>query len=64
MNPRSGGAGGGYPPTAPPRLFPVLQGMTLVAAFVIITLVSVLSSLYPVFLAIRVPPVVAMQAED
>jgi ABC-type lipoprotein release transport system permease subunit len=47
-----------------PRLFPTLSEANIVAALVIVILVTALSTLYPAFLATRVPPVRAMQADE
>jgi ABC-type lipoprotein release transport system permease subunit len=47
-----------------PRLHPFLATANVVAAFVIVMLVSVASSLYPAWLAMRVTPRQAMQSED
>ncbi len=47
-----------------PRLHPWLTAGNLIAAFVIVLLVSAISTLYPAFLATRVAPVRAMQAEE
>ena len=47
-----------------PRLHPWLTAANLIAAFVIVLLVSAISTLYPAFLATRVAPVRAMQAEE
>src|SRR5216684_4015754 len=47
-----------------PRLHPWLSASNLIAAFVIVLAVSAISTLYPAFLATRVAPVRAMQAED
>src|SRR5215813_1929139 len=47
-----------------PRLHPWLTAANLIAAFVIVLLVSAISTLYPGFLATRVAPVRAMQAEE
>ena len=42
-----------------PKLFPELGASNLVVAFVIVLLVSALSTLYPAFLATRVSPITA-----
>lgn len=47
-----------------PRFFPALATSNLVGALVIVFLVSLLSSLYPAFLAMRVTPRQAMQSEE
>lgn len=47
-----------------PRLFPSLTVGNLVAAFVIVMLVSAISTLYPALIATRVSPLRAMQAEE
>jgi len=47
-----------------PRLHPWLTAGNLIGAFVIVLLVSAISTLYPAFLATRVAPVRAMQAEE
>ena len=47
-----------------PRLFPTLSPMNVIAALVIVILVTTLSTLYPAFLATRVAPVRAMQTEE
>lgn len=47
-----------------PRLYPHLSGSNVVAALVIVMVVSVVSTLYPAFLAARVPPVRAMQTDE
>ncbi|MFN7132955.1 MAG: ABC transporter permease, partial [Myxococcales bacterium] len=47
-----------------PRLYPFLATSNLVAAFVIVLVVSTLSAFYPAFLAMRVSPRQAMQSED
>lgn len=47
-----------------PRLHPFLATANVVAAFIIVMLVSVASSLYPAWLAMRVTPRQAMQSED
>ncbi len=47
-----------------PRLHPWLSASNLIAAFVIVLVVSAISTLYPAFLATRVAPVRAMQAEE
>jgi ABC-type lipoprotein release transport system permease subunit len=45
-----------------PRLFPSLSVANLLIGYVIVLVVSVLSTLYPAILATRVSPVVAMQS--
>jgi len=47
-----------------PRLYPHLSASNVVEAMVIVLLVSVVSTLYPAFLAARVPPVRAMQTDE
>jgi len=47
-----------------PRLFPTLSPWNVVVALVVVVLVTVLSTLYPAFLATRVPPVRAMQSDE
>ncbi|MBJ6763094.1 ABC transporter permease [Myxococcaceae bacterium JPH2] len=47
-----------------PRLHPTLSLGILVAAFVIVLVVSALSTLYPAFLAARVSPLRAMQTDE
>jgi ABC-type lipoprotein release transport system permease subunit len=47
-----------------PRLFPALTAGNLVAAFVIVLLVSAISTLYPALIATRVSPLRAMQSEE
>jgi ABC-type lipoprotein release transport system permease subunit len=47
-----------------PRLYPHLSPSNVLWAMVIVLLVSVASTLYPAFLAARVPPVRAMQTDE
>jgi ABC-type lipoprotein release transport system permease subunit len=47
-----------------PRLYPHLTPGTVVGALIIVVVVSALSTLYPAFLAARVPPVRAMQTDE
>jgi len=47
-----------------PRLYPQLSVGNVVWAMVIVLVVSVVSTLYPAFLAARVPPVRAMQTDE
>jgi ABC-type lipoprotein release transport system permease subunit len=47
-----------------PRLYPHLSPSNVIGAMVIVILVSVVSTLYPAFLAARVPPVRAMQTDE
>lgn len=47
-----------------PRLFPLLATQNLIAALAIVLVVSVVSSVYPAFIAMRISPREAMQAED
>jgi ABC-type lipoprotein release transport system permease subunit len=47
-----------------PRLRPFLEPASVVAAFVIVLLVSTASSFYPAWLAMRVTPRQAMQDEE
>lgn len=47
-----------------PRLYPTVGGQNLVFALVIVLVVSVVSSLYPAWIATRVSPREAMQSEE
>ena len=47
-----------------PRLYPFLSSTNLAVAFIIVMLVSGLSSFYPAWLAMRVTPRQAMQSEE
>jgi len=47
-----------------PRLYPTLSAGNLIAGFVIVLLVSAISTFYPAFLATRVSPIRAMQTDD
>jgi ABC-type lipoprotein release transport system permease subunit len=47
-----------------PRLHPTLSATNIIAALVIVIVVTTLSTLYPAFLATRVPPVRAMQTDE
>lgn len=47
-----------------PRLYPTLGVANLIAAFVLVLACSLLSSLYPAWLATRVNPVLAIQTEE
>jgi len=47
-----------------PRLYPHLSVANVVWALIIVLIVSVVSTLYPAFLAARVPPVRAMQTDE
>ncbi|HEX3777368.1 MAG TPA: FtsX-like permease family protein, partial [Polyangiaceae bacterium] len=47
-----------------PKLYPVLASHNLIAALAIVLLVSVVSSVYPAFIAMRISPREAMQAEE
>lgn len=47
-----------------PRLFPSLGGASVAVSFAIVLLVSVLSSLYPARLAMRITPLQAMQSSE
>ncbi len=47
-----------------PRLFPTLSPGNIIAAISIVLVVSAISTLYPAFLAARVSPLRAMQAEE
>jgi ABC-type lipoprotein release transport system permease subunit len=47
-----------------PSLYPRLSAGNVLWAMLIVLLVSVLSTLYPAFLAARVPPVRAMQTDE
>jgi ABC-type lipoprotein release transport system permease subunit len=49
---------------AGPRLYPSVFASNLIFGFSTILVVSLLSTLYPAFLAARVPPVVAMQGKE
>lgn len=47
-----------------PRLFPMIGAGNLIAGFIIVLLVSAISTLYPSFLAARVSPLRAMQSDE
>lgn len=47
-----------------PRLYPTLSAGNLIAAFVIVLVVSSISTFYPAFLATRVSPLQAMQTDE
>jgi ABC-type lipoprotein release transport system permease subunit len=47
-----------------PRLFPFINPVSVVGAFIVVLIVSAVSSFYPGWLAMRVSPLVAMQTED
>ena len=47
-----------------PRLYPVLNGQNLILALTVVLFVSIVSSIYPAWIAMRVSPVQAMQSED
>ncbi|AGC44136.1 ABC transporter permease [Myxococcus stipitatus DSM 14675] len=47
-----------------PRLYPTLSAGNLIAALVIVLLVSAISTFYPAFLATRVSPLQAMQTDE
>lgn len=47
-----------------PRLFPDFGPSNLVAGLVVIVLVSLISTLYPAFIATRISPVAAMRTEE
>jgi ABC-type antimicrobial peptide transport system permease subunit len=47
-----------------PRLYPDLGAGTIVAAIVVVSLVSAISTLYPAITATRVSPVTAMQTDE
>jgi ABC-type antimicrobial peptide transport system permease subunit len=47
-----------------PRLYPALSAGNVIAAFVIVLVVSTLSTFYPAFLATRVSPLQAMQTDE
>ncbi|MFH0902391.1 MAG: FtsX-like permease family protein [Pseudomonadota bacterium] len=47
-----------------PRLFPAVGAGNVVAGLVIIMAVSLVATLYPAFVATRIPPVVAMQPKE
>jgi hypothetical protein len=65
-------AAGGIPATndmlnfvfSGPALLPRLGTGTLVSSIVLVVVVAILSALYPAWIAMRVPPVEAMSAED
>lgn len=47
-----------------PRLYPALGTQNLVLALVVVLIVSVVSSIYPAWIAMRISPREAMQSED
>ena len=47
-----------------PRLYPILSGRNVLLALVIVLIVSIVSSTYPAWLAMRVSPRQAMQSEE
>ncbi|MEO8901711.1 MAG: FtsX-like permease family protein [Polyangiaceae bacterium] len=47
-----------------PRLYPVLSSHNLLAALVIVLVVSIVSSVYPAWIAMRISPREAMQSEE
>ena len=47
-----------------PRLYPALASQNLVLALVIVLLVSIISSVYPAWIAMRISPREAMQSEE
>lgn len=47
-----------------PRLFPTISTSNVVMGLVAIVLVSLISTLYPAFIATRIQPIMAMRAED
>ena len=47
-----------------PRWFPEVSGSNVAIAYGIVLLVSIISTLYPAFIATRVNPVVAMSADE
>jgi ABC-type antimicrobial peptide transport system permease subunit len=47
-----------------PKLFPVLTAQNVIVALVVVLLVSILSSNYPAWIAMRVSPRQAMQSEE
>lgn len=47
-----------------PRLYPALNGQNLLLALTVVLFVSIVSSIYPAWIAMRVSPVQAMQSED
>jgi ABC-type lipoprotein release transport system permease subunit len=47
-----------------PKLFPLLSTQNIIAALVVVILVSTLSSNYPAWIAMRVSPRQAMQSEE
>jgi ABC-type antimicrobial peptide transport system permease subunit len=49
---------------AGPRLYPTVGADNLLFGLAVILVVSLFSTLYPAFLAARVPPIVAMQGRE
>lgn len=47
-----------------PRLHPELSAGTIIGAFIVVTLVSAVSTAYPAIMATRVSPVTAMQTDE
>jgi ABC-type lipoprotein release transport system permease subunit len=47
-----------------PRLYPGLGGHNLIIALVVVLFVSIISSIYPAWIAMRISPLQAMQTED
>lgn len=47
-----------------PKLYPAFNVANLLAALIVVLLVSIISSVYPAWIAMRVSPVQAMQSED
>ncbi|WP_224250301.1 ABC transporter permease [Hyalangium gracile] len=47
-----------------PKLLPTLEASNIITAFVLVVGVSVISTLYPAFMATRVSPVTAMQTDE
>lgn len=47
-----------------PKLFPSIAASNIVTGLVVIVLVSLISTLYPAFIATRIQPIMAMRAED
>ncbi|HEY1533941.1 MAG TPA: hypothetical protein VGF76_07975 [Polyangiaceae bacterium] len=47
-----------------PRLYPLLASQNLALALSIVLVVSIVSSVYPAWIAMRISPREAMQSED
>jgi ABC-type lipoprotein release transport system permease subunit len=47
-----------------PRLYPGLGGHNLIIALAVVLFVSIISSIYPAWIAMRISPLQAMQTED